>query len=297
MKVAITGASGLVGSQLRNLLIQKGIEVFSITRSKPRTEHEIFWDYKNEKFGSLEGLDYIIHLAGDNIASRWTEKKKKEILESRISGTEFLVETINKLKNPPKKVIFASAIGYYGNQSNELHIEETAAGESFLAEVCKLWEQETKNLNSDIPQAIIRIGIVLSKSAGALALMLPAFKLGVAGRLSDGKQYMSWIGLEDLIEIISFLMTSTDTGVFNCVAPNPVTNLEFTKTLSKLLKRPAIIPLPKFAGRLIFGKEFADELLFASNRVIPAKLIEAGYQFKYPILEDCLQNILYNSAK
>jgi hypothetical protein len=242
----------------------------------------------------LEGHDTIVHLAGENIASgRWNERTKKAIRDSRLDGTRLLCDAINRLQTPPQTLICASAIGFYGDRGEEVLDERFAAGEGFLADLCKDWETITESVR---PRGIrvvnLRFGVVLSAAGGALATMLKPFKLGVGGVIGSGRQSMSWIGIDDAVGAIHHALTCDElSGAVNVVSPNPVTNRDFTKTLGRVLRRPTILPMPAFAARLAFG-EMADELLLASTKVVPRRLVETGYAFRDPQLEPALRHLL-----
>lgn len=295
MKVLITGSHGLVGSQLVSFLTSQGHKVVRLGRGEAEAG-QVRWDPAAGKIDkeALEGFDAVVHLAGDNIASgRWTPEKKRSIRDSRIQGTKLLSETLASLANPPKVLITASAIGYYGDRGEEVLTEESAPGSGFLAEVCREWEASTLTArNRGIRVAELRIGVVLSPKGGALTKMLPPFRLGAGGRLGSGKQYMSWVALDDLIGIIQHVLTHDELeGPINAVAPNPVTNSEFTAALGASLNRPTIFPVPGLAVNLLLG-EMANELLLASARVQPAKLISTGYLFRYPQIAPLLKQLL-----
>jgi uncharacterized protein (TIGR01777 family) len=269
-----------------------GYDTVSLGRSKA----DITWDPARGQIeaGRLEGFEAIIHLAGDNIAEgRWTAAKKERILRSRVDGTKLLAETVAGLKTPPSVVVSASAIGYYGDRGEEALTETSAPGMSFLADVCREWEKAADPLaQKNIRVVHPRIGIVLSREGGALAKMLPPFKMGVGGNLGSGRQYMSWIDLDDLTGVLLTLVrTPSLRGPVNAVTPFPVTNAEFTKTMGSVLSRPTIFPMPAFAARLVFG-EMADALLLASTRVEPTKLESIGHSFKFPRLDSSLRHQL-----
>jgi len=281
MKILVSGSSGLIGKALTANLYAEGHEIIAL----PRTF---------EKPIDFTGVDAVVHLAGESIASgRWTDEKKRKIKESRIQGTKQLAVQLSSSIEKPSVFICASAIGYYGNREDEKLDESSEAGTGFLADVCKDWEDATRPAeNAGIRTVRIRTGIVLSRNGGALKEMLPAFKFGGGGLLGSGKQFMSWISLEDEVAIIRYLIDNPDiSGSVNLVAPNPVTNREFTKTLGKIIKRPTILPMPAFAARLLFG-EMADALLLSSARVSPNKLIASGYKFAHPTLEAALRSVL-----
>ncbi|MCA9041242.1 MAG: TIGR01777 family oxidoreductase, partial [Planctomycetaceae bacterium] len=239
-------------------------------------------------------VDAVVHLAGENIAAgRWNPELKKRIVESREKGTLLLSETLAELENRPEVFVSSSALGYYGDRGETQLTEESEPGTGFLPETCKVWEEATVPAQeAGIRVVIIRIGIVLAKEGGALQKMLLPFKLGLGGKIGSGRQYWSWVALEDLVRIFHFSMTHTEiSGPVNGTAPCPVTNQEFTRTLGKVLKRPTCLPVPAFAARLALG-EMADDLLLASANVIPAKLEEHGFLFELLSLEDALQSIL-----
>ena len=241
----------------------------------------------------LQKFDAVIHLAGEPITGRWNATKKRAIRESRVKGTRLLCETMAGLSSRPRVLVAASASGYYGDRGDEVLREESEAGSSFLAKVCQDWEAATKRAaESGLRVVNLRIGFVLSVAGGGLAKMLPAFKMGVGGKIGSGKQYVSWIAIADLVQIILFaISTEALKGPANAAAPNPVTNSEFSKTLGRVLGRPAIFPMPAFVVRLAFG-EMGEELLLASARMEPARLLSAGYQFRFPRLEDALRHSL-----
>ncbi len=297
MKILATGSTGLVGSALIPFLTTGGHEVVRLSRRKPDTaEPVIQWDPSAGELpkDELEDFDAVIHLAGESIAEgRWTDEKKARIRNSRIEGTRLLCETLASLERKPRVLISASAIGFYGDRGDEVLTEESSSGDSFLAKVCWDWETAADPARAaGIRVVHPRIGIVLSADGGALAKMLTPFKLCAGGVVGSGKQYWSWVALDDLIGIIHHGLTrETIEGPVNAVAPNPPTNREFTKTLGKVLGRPTIFPMPAFAARVALG-EMADELLLASARVIPRRLQESGYEFRFTELEAALRHTL-----
>lgn len=296
MKVLVTGFTGLIGSHLVRALQNAGHEVLGLSRRSGHKDlRTIQWDPQNGKLNAseLEGLDAVVHLAGETIVGRWTVAKKARILNSRKQGTELLSATLAKLQQPPRVLVSASAIGYYGNRGAEMLREESAPGSGFLAETCVHWEAATAPATQrGIRTVLPRIGIVLSTEGGALAEMLLPFKLGVGGVIGGGAQYWSWIAFEDLIGALQFALTNEALrGPVNLVAPQAVTNREFTKTLGRVISRPTIFPLPAFAARLILG-EMADDLLLSSARIAPAKLVLNGYSFKHGDLEGALRAML-----
>lgn len=296
MNILVTGASGLIGSALVPSLTEAGHTVTRLTRSQPRPdERAIPWDPMRGPLdaSALVGIEAVVHLAGETIAQRWTSEVKARIRDSRVKGTQVLCEALARMPMPPKTLVSASAIGYYGDRGEEVLTEESAAGRGFLAEVCRAWEAATEPARDrGIRVVPLRSGVVLSTAGGALAKMLPPFRLGMGGMLGSGKQYMSWVALDEAISIIHHALTTESLqGPTNAVSPNAVTNQEFTKALGKVLGRPTVIPMPAFAARLMFG-EMADELLLASARVQPARLMASGYRFRYPDLTAALRYLL-----
>jgi len=299
MKVAITGATGLIGSTLSQRLRQGSHEVVKIVRGAQAQAPNIAWDPVKGTIdsASLEGVDAVVHLAGESIAAkRWSDEQKKKIRDSRVDGTKLLSTTIASLTRPPKVFVSASAIGFYGDRGNEALTETSSSGTGFLADVCKEWETATQPAkDKDIRVVNVRTGVALSTKGGALQKMLPIFLLGGGGIIGDGNQYMSWLSLDDEIGAIEFALTTDSlSGPVNIVSPNPVTNKEFTRVMGEVLHRPTIFPLPAFAARIIMG-EMADELLLSSQKVIPEKLTAAGYKFVYPGLKEALSHALQSS--
>lgn len=297
MIIAITGSSGLIGTALVAALEADGHLVRPIVRRPPRAEkHEIGWQPDKGTIDAveLEKVDAVVNLAGAGIADkRWTAAYKKEILDSRIRGTTLLCQMLARQKTKPSVLVSSSAIGYYGTRGDEPVDESSPPGTGFLAEVCQQWEAATLAArDAGIRTVNLRTGFVLAKEGGGLAQMLTPFKLGVGGVIASGKQYMSWIALEDLVRAIQFSLSAPALmGPVNGTAPQPVTNREFTKTLGKVLGRPTIFPVPAFAARLAFG-EMADDMLIGGVRVDPRALLNARFEFKYPELEVALRHIL-----
>ena len=294
MKILISGSSGLVGSALVPFLTAKGHVVTRLVRSQ--NQSGIFWDPSAGRINpkELEGFEVVIHLAGESIASgRWNTLRKQGIRESRVKSTQALAEALTHLAQPPKVFIVASAIGYYGHRGDETLKEDSSAGQDFLADVCQAWETATTPATvKGIRVVNLRFGVILSLAGGALAMMLPPFKLGVGGKIGSGKQYMSWIAIDDVLEIIQHTLTHPLLkGPINVVAPDAVTNEVFTKTLGRVLSRPTLLPMPAFAARLAFG-EMADALLLSSQKVEPRALHKSGYAFHYPELEKALRHLL-----
>ena len=298
MKVLISGSTGLIGSALASFLTNAGHDVLRLVRSAPKSDgSEVHWDPESGRIDNagLEGMDAVVHLAGENIgAGRWTRDRKARIFDSRVKGTRLLCESLANLAQPPKVLVSASAIGYYGDRDEEILNEGSISGFGFLAEVCIEWEIATEPLaQTEIRVVNLRMGIVLSLEGGPLEKMLPPFKMGVGGILGNGRQYMSWISLDDAVGGIHHaLVTDSLQGPVNNVAPHPVTNREFTKTLGRVLRRPTLFPLPSFGLRLMFGEEMANELFLSSTRVEPVRLLETGYAFQHPELESALRHVL-----
>jgi len=296
MRVLITGASGLVGRELQKSFAAKGYDMLLASRSEPADEQHIQWTVE-EGFTEpekLEGLDAVVHLAGENVSGlRWTDEKKRAIRDSRVLGTRNVVAAISRLKDKPKVFVASSAIGFYGERGDEEITESSAAGDNFLAEVSKAWESESRRAeDAGIRTVVLRTGIVLTKEGGALGTMLTPFKLGVGGVIGSGKQWMSWISMEDHIAVINYVIENENIrGAVNSVSPNPVTNEEFTKTLGDVLYRPTFLPLPEFAVSMVFG-EMGDALLLASTKVLPKRLEDAGFHFKYPQLKPAIENAI-----
>lgn len=299
MKIAVTGSSGLVGSALVSALEQAGHRVIRLVRRTPAGDGtEVLWD---PDLGTLDapalnGVEGVVHLAGESIASgRWTSERKDRIRETRVRGTRLLAEALAGLKTPPQVLVSASAIGYYGNRGSEMLREESRPGTGFLSEVCQEWEMATlPAFRKGIRIVNLRFGMILSPKGGALAKMLLPFRLGAGGVVGNGRQYWSWITLGDAVgALLHCLAQGTVKGPVNAVSPQTLTNHDFTKILGRVLHRPTICPMPALAARLAFG-EMADALLLASARVEPARLIAGGYRFRHPELEMALCDLLGN---
>src|ERR671917_2492262 len=294
MNVLISGATGMIGSALTRELKDGGHSITRLTRS-PEGAGDVRWDPDAGTIdGSLEGHDAVVHLAGESIAEgRWTPEKKRRIMESRNKGTRLLTESLAKLATPPGVMVSASAVGYYGDRGNEVLREDSSPGSDFLAEVCQAWEAAADPAReAGIRVVHPRNGVVLSTEGGALARILPVFKLGGGGRIGRGRQWWSWVAIDDVVGAIVHALTDDSVeGPVNVGSPNPLTNAEYTRVLGKVLNRPTIFPLPAPAARLMLG-EVADALLLASQRMEPAKLEETGYEFRYPELEGALRHLL-----
>lgn len=294
MKILISGASGLLGTNLIPALRAQGHDVFKLVRKAPQADDEIQWDartgFSDAEKARLDNFDAVIHLAGDNIASEnWSDEKKKKIRESRVLGTKVLVDALKDAQNPPRTFISASATGFYGDGKEAILTEDIPKGEGFLPDLCDEWEQEARKAESFARVVLMRTGIVLAKDGGALEKMLTPFKFGVGGTIGSGKQWMSWIALDDEISAIQFFLDNENlSGAFNLTAPNPVRNEEFTETLGKVLHRPTLLPVPAFGIKLLFG-EMGERLLLEGARVLPKNLEAAGYKFIHPHLEDAMR--------
>ncbi|MDX1388840.1 MAG: TIGR01777 family oxidoreductase, partial [Acidobacteriota bacterium] len=294
MRIAISGSGGLVGSALAGRLRDAGHEVIRLVRSEDeRAADTAMWKPEAGEIdrGALEGTDAVVHLAGENISSgRWSAARKKRIRESRVRGTTLIARTIAGLARRPRVLVSASAIGYYGDRGDELLTERSSPGDGFLPAVAIEWEGATETAaRAGCRVVLLRSGLVLSARGGALAKMLPLFRLGLGGRLGSGRQYMGWISIDDLLNVVSFAIDRDGlSGPINVVAPEPVTNSEFTRTLASVLHRPALLPAPAFALRAVMG-EMADELLLSSTRVVPQRLIDTGFRFAHPALETALR--------
>ena len=278
MRVALTGARGFVGRALTELLQNQGHETKALSRRPGPAD--------------LEGVEAVVHLAGEPVAQRWTAEAKRRIRDSRVLGTRHLGESIKSLEIKPKVVLCASATGYYGHRGDEVLTEESGAGEGFLAETCRAWEDEAKALETlGVRVVLVRIGIVLGRGGGAMAKMLPPFRMGVGGRLSHGKQWMSWIHREDLTRLMVWALENEEVrGAVNGTAPGAVTNAQFTSVLGGVLRRPTVFPVPEFALKLVFGE--MARVLLESQRVKPEVAEEKGFVFNYPELEPALRELL-----
>jgi uncharacterized protein (TIGR01777 family) len=297
MDVVITGSSGLVGTALRTLLADRGHRVIPLRRGTTNTNHDgLLWDPIAGTIdrAGLEGVDAVVHLAGEGIGERrWTEAQKRRVLESRTKGTSLLATTLASLQRPPKVLVSASAMGFYGDHGSQPVTETTPPGRSFLAQVVVAWEAATAPAaEAGIRVAHARSGMVLSRRGGALKKMVPLYRFGLGGRMGRGRQYWSWISLDDEAGAIAWLLQHDVSGAVNLTAPNPVTNAEFTRELARALHRPAWLTVPPFGPKLVLGSELAQELLFTSLRVLPAKLQEAGYRFEHPDLPGALRAAL-----
>lgn len=293
-RIAVTGAGGLVGSALAASLTNAGHLVIPLVR-RPVSPGatEISWDPVAGRIDAqaLSGLDALVNLAGENIAAgRWNRSRKERIRSSRVDGTRLIAEALAGLEQPPRVLVNASAIGYYGDRGDEWMDEDADPGTGFLSDTCVEWEKATgPAAQAGVRVVRLRIGVVLSSAGGALARMLPIFRYGLGGRLGDGRQQMSWILLDDLVRVLEYaLLDESLRGAVNGVAPNPVTNVEFTKTLASVLGRPALLPAPAFMLRTLLG-EMGQELLLSSTRVRPARLSETTFRYRFPDLDSGLR--------
>ena len=296
MRIAITGSSGLIGSALVDHLRVGGHEVLRVVRSDATDDDEIAWSPAEASIdaGAFEAIDAVVHLAGAGIADkRWTADRKQVILESRTKATDLLARTLAGLEAPPRVLLSASAIGIYGDRGSEPVTEDDPPGSGFLADVCVAWEAAADPAReAGIRVVHPRTGLVLSAAGGALAKQLPLFKIGAGGRLGSGEQFWSWISMVDELGALEFLLDADIDGPVNLTGPEPVTNGAFTDVLGDVLGRPTFLPVPTFGPKMLLGRELADELLFTSARVLPARLEAAGYRFETPTVEQALHRAL-----
>ncbi len=298
MRIVISGASGALGRALVPALRSAGHEVHRLVRRAARADDEIAW---NPAAGEMDearfaggGVDAIINLAGENVAGgRWTPARREAILRSRVDATRTLVLAVKRLARKPRVFISASAVGFYGDRGDEELSEQSAIGHGFLPEVCLAWETHAEGAaRGGVRTVLLRLGVVLTRGGGALAKMLPLFRLGLGGRLGSGRQWMSWVAIDDVVGAVSHALNDARcSGAYNVVGPEAVTNATFTATLARVLRRPAVFPAPAWGLRLVFG-QMADEALLASQRAVPERLREAGYVFRQPTLEGALRAVL-----
>ncbi len=296
MRVAITGSTGLIGSALQPHLESLGHEVIRVVRGNP-SGTDIVWSPAECRIDThaLDGIDAVVHLAGAGIGDkRWTDDYKRELLESRTKGTTLISEAIAAADDGPTVFLSGSAIGIYGARGDEELDETSTPGTGFLADICVQWEQATGMAEAAGVRVVhLRTGIVLSAKGGALKKQLPLFKFGLGGKMGGGRQWQSWISIDDEVAAIAHLLTSETSGAVNLTAPNPVTNAEFTDTLGEVLHRPTFLPIPKFGPKLLLGGELADNLLFSGQKVYPRVLeADAGFSFQHPDLPTALSALL-----
>ena len=300
MHIAITGATGFIGSALVPLLVAAGHETTTVTRRSPAGPGAVTWDPDTGQLDgqALAGVDAVVHLAGEPIASgRWTRKRRARIRDSRVNSTALLATALADMENGPQVLVCSSGVDYYGDRGDEALTEDSPPGTDFLAQVCVAWEAAADPArDAGLRVVHLRTGMVLDRDGSALPRLLLPFRLGVGGRFGSGKQYMSWITLDDMLGLLTHALTSTSlVGPVNAVAPEPVTNAEFTRTLARVLSRPALVPIPRFAARLVLG-ELADVLLYSSKRVFPERAQTDGYVFDHPSLEVGLRHVLARPA-
>lgn len=297
MNILISGSHGFIGTAAFEHFKQQGHSLLRLIRpTQIAHSDEIFWEPTSQFINQnkLKDIDAVIHLAGENIFGRWNEKKKQAIYDSRVIGTDFLCKILAAMDSKPACLICASAVGYYGNRGDEELTESAAGGNSFLSQVCRDLETATETAaKADIRTVNLRFGMVLGKDGGALAKMLPAFKMGMGGPLGDGQQWVSWVSIADVVGAIEFALSHKNiSGPINVVAPQPVRNKEFAHTIGKALHRPEPVPVPKTMLHLMFG-DFAEEALLSSTKALPEKLTQAGYKFHHPDLQTALDSILH----
>lgn len=295
-RIAIAGASGMVGRSLVPFLVTQGHTVIRLVRRPAKKPDELYWNPGSGELdaAALEGVDGVINLSGENVAGgRWTAARRDAIIRSRVDSTRTLVDAIQRLKHKPEILVSASAVGFYGNRGDEVLTERSAVGHGFLPEVCVAWEAEAElGRKAGVRTVLARLGVVLTPAGGALGKLLPVFRAGLGGRVGNGKQWMSWISIDDVIGVIYHALLHTEVdGALNVVAPAPVSNREFTATLGRVLRRPAVLPVPRGVLHGIFG-EMADATLLASQRAAPERLITVGYTFRHPLLEGALRHVL-----
>jgi uncharacterized protein (TIGR01777 family) len=299
MDIVISGATGLVGTALSAALRQAGHRPIALVRHPP-TRDEIGWDPSSGSIdaASLEGVDGVVHLAGAGINDhRWNDEYKRELHDSRTGPTGLLASTIAGLSKPPPVLVSGSAIGYYGDRRDEELTEESPPGDDFFARLCVDWEAATAPAEAAGVRVVhIRSGVVLSPKGGALKKQIPLFKFGLGGHFGSGKQWQSWISIDDEVDAIIHLLTADVRGPVNLTSPRPVTNREFTQTLARTLRRPAFFPIPMFAPKIVLGAELVESLLLVSQRVLPRQLLASGFVFAFPELEGALQHLLERRA-
>ncbi len=297
--IVITGSSGLVGSALAESLVSRGRPIRRLVRGEPRGA-EAAWDPQRGYLdaNALDGADVVVNLSGENLAQRWTSDVRHRIRESRVRGTSLLAHAIAALPTKPRLLVNASAVGIYGSRGDEPLDEDSTLGDDFLARVCKEWEAATAPASdAGVQVVLMRTAMVLSRKDGALRKLITPFRLGLGGRFGSGRQWMSWIGLDDLVRALSFVIaTRTLSGPVNFASPNPVRNTEFAATLGKTLGRPAVIPVPALAISLLFG-QMGEDTVLASQRATPRRLVASGFEFEQPTLDSALRHELSEAVR
>jgi uncharacterized protein (TIGR01777 family) len=300
MKILVTGATGFIGYHLLNALAKRGDHAVVLARTPEKAStlpgHPTVYQWaghtESVPTAALEGVDAVINLMGEPVKGRFSESHKRRIYDSRIVGTRRLVEAIANLEQRPRLLVNASAIGYYGNRGSEILTESSSPGSDFLANVCKAWEQEAQRAESHrVHVSCVRIGIVLGREGGALKEMLLPFKLGVGGPLAGGKDWMSWIHVDDLVGLLLHALKDSSAPAYNGTAPTPVTNKDFTKALGRALRRPTLFPVPKLALKTLLGEEMANVVL-TSARAIPKRAEAEGFRFRFPQIDAALTDLL-----
>jgi uncharacterized protein (TIGR01777 family) len=301
MRVLVSGAGGLIGRNLVPALTAGGHQVVRLIRGRRSVPTaDVIWSPELGQLdpAGLEGIDGVIHLAGEPILGRWTPARRTRIRDSRVDGTALLARTIAGLKRKPRVLVCASASGYYGDRGDDLLTEESAPGTGFLADVCRAWEAAAAPARAAGLRVVhVRTGLALARGGGLLGTILLPFRLGVGGPIGRGARFWSWIAIDDLVDVFRFALESHSlAGAVNGAAPHPVTNARFARTLGRVLSRPAFIPVPPAALRLVFGRDAADEAMLASARLVPARLLAAGFRFRFPELEGALRHELQQTA-
>jgi uncharacterized protein (TIGR01777 family) len=301
MRVIVSGASGLIGTALVPALRAAGHAVGRLVRGRAATvPGDVTWSPVEGRIDAagLEGVDAIVHLSGEPIFGRWTAAKRASIRDSRVNSTALLARTLAGLARRPRVMVFSTGSGFYGDRGDEPLSDASGGGTGFLAEVCREWEAAADPaIAAGVRVVYLRTGLVLDRRGGLLGPLLLPFRLGLGGPIGRGRRYWSWIAIDDLLDVFRFVLDSTDlAGPVNTASPNPVTNGEFARTLGRVLGRPTLIPVPPFALRLVFGREAADEALLTSARLVPARLLAAGFQFHFPDLEGALRHVLRRNS-
>jgi uncharacterized protein (TIGR01777 family) len=294
VRIAISGASGLIGSALVPALEAAGHQVVRLVRREPESANELVWrpDAGTIDVAGLEGVDALVTLSGENIGQRWTEKRKAEILRSRVATARLLARTAAELHPRPKVFVSAGGTGIYGDRGDEILTEESSLGKGFLAEVGRAWEAAAEPARAaGIRVVSFRHGIVLAREGGALQRLLTPFKLGLGGRVGSGRQWWAWVALDDVVGAYRFVLENGISGPVNLTAPNPATNEQFVRALGRTLGRPTVVPLPALAVRTAFG-EMGEAMLLEGQRVLPARLLDAGFEFRYPEVDGALARAL-----